>query len=395
MHSTRCIALTADAAAAASHQGDLASYAEQLLNFHWLTSRSRTGQVRVQQRKASKSGRSPDTPLFLHFDLPDFRPRRFVSGLLQFWIGWSLMVSTTKLIDEFRRGWQGISQPSLAFSLSLFALCLLLSTLARWGLAQLRPDVFFTPYLPAIIIATAVSGLRIGVLTTIASGLLGIVINFGDIAADVERVILLVVFWAACGLTIWGLEHYRSVAAQQRENAQRLIQEEEYSKLLINELQHRLKSEGSTIHAVLHQVVERQPQIWSAIDHRLRALSATDDLIGGVDGSGCDIRDLLLSELSPYGRFSLNGEALSLPAKLALALALIFHELATNAVKYGAFSSARGLLRVSWTLSGDRLNVFWDETEGPPVEQLGAPGFGTRLLKSALTSFDGMPRSLI
>jgi two-component sensor histidine kinase len=265
----------------------------------------------------------------------------------------------------------------------------LLSTFARFGLAQIRPDVFFTPYLAAIIITTAVSGLRIGVLTTIASGLLGIVVNFGDTTADVERVILLVVFWAACGLTIWGLEHYRSMAAQQRENARRLIQEEEYRKLLVKELQHRLKNEASTIHAVLHQVLESQPQIWSAIDHRLRALSATDDLIGGVDGSGCDIRDLLLSELSPYGRFSLNGEALFLPAKLAMALALIFHELATNAVKYGAFSSACGLLRVSWTLSGDRLNVFWDETEGPPVEQVGAPGFGTRLLKSVLTSFDG------
>jgi two-component sensor histidine kinase len=89
------------------------------------------------------------------------------------------------------------------------------------------------------------------------------------------------------------------------------------------------------------------------------------------------------------GNCLLSGEALFLPAELAVSLALIFHELATNAVKYGTFSSARGLLQVSWTLSGDRLNVFWNETEGPPVEQVGAPGFGTRLLKSALTPFEG------
>jgi len=80
---------------------------------------------------------------------------------------------------------------------------------------------------------------------------------------------------------------------------------------------------------------------------------------------------------------------LFLPDKLAVSLSLIFHELATNAGKYGAFSTARGLLQVSWTLSGDRLNVTWDETEGPPVEQVGTPGFGTKLLKSALTPFDG------
>jgi len=301
------------------------------------------------------------------------------------------MASTRKLIDEFRRGWHGISQPSLAMGIGFSAICLLLATLFRWGLAQIRPDIFFTPYIPAVFFATAVGGLRLGVLTTIASGLLGIAVNFGDATADSARVILLAIFWAVCGLTIWGLEHYRSMAAQQRANAKRLIQEEEYRKLVVDELQHRLKNKLSTIHAVLHQVLESQPQVWSVIDHRLRALSATDDLIARVDGYGCDIRDLLLSELGPYGhvRFSLNGEALFLPAKPAVSLALIFHELATNAAKYGAFSSARGLLQVSWTLSDDRLSVIWDETEGPTVEQVGAPGFGTRLLKSALTPFDG------
>ena len=123
----------------------------------------------------------------------------------------------------------------------------------------------------------------------------------------------------------------------------------------------------------------------------MRALSATDDLIARVDGSGCDIKDLLLSELGPYGhvRFTLNGDPLFLPAKLAVSLALIFHELATNAGKYGAFSSARGLLQVSWSVSDDRLNITWDETEGPPVGAIGEAGFGTRLLNSALAPFDG------
>ncbi len=175
------------------------------------------------------------------------------------------------------------------------------------------------------------------------------------------------IFLVVCGLTIWGIEHYRSVAAQQREIAKRLIQEEEYRKLVVDELQHRLKNKLSTIHAVLHQVLHDQPEVWANIDHRIRALSATDDLIARVDGSGCDIKDLLLSELGPYGhvRFTLNGDPLFLPAKLAVSLALIFHELATNAGKYGAFASARGLLQVSWSMSDDRLTIVWDENEGP------------------------------
>jgi two-component sensor histidine kinase len=294
-------------------------------------------------------------------------------------------------LDEIRDGWLGISRPPLPFGTGFGAACVALATLARWSLSLIRPDVYFTPYIPAVFFATAVGGARIGMLTALAGGVLGVTVDFGSTPADFARVALLAIFWLVCGLTIWGIEHYRSIASQQREISRRLIEEETYRKLVVDELQHRLKNQLSVIHAVLHQVLDKEPQIWSSVDRRLRALAATDDLIARVDGAGCDIRDLLLSELGPYGhvRFNLNGESLFLPAKLAVSLALIFHELATNAGKYGAFSSPRGLLQVSWTLADDRLNVIWDETEGPPVEQVGAAGFGTKLLKSALTPFDG------
>jgi len=294
-------------------------------------------------------------------------------------------------MDEFRRGWHGVSDVSPLASLGFAASCLALATAARWGLAQIRPDVFFTPYLPAVFFATALGGLRTGVLTAVAASALGIIVNFGNTTADLPRIVLMLIFWVVCGLTIWGVEHYRSIVTRQRQIAKRLIEEESYRKLVVEELQHRLKNKSSTIHAVLHQVLENQPQVWASIDSRIRSLSATDDLIARVDGTGCDIKDLLLSELGPYGhvRFNLNGDRLFLPAKLAVSLALIFHELATNAGKYGAFSSARGLLQVTWTLSDDRLNLTWDETEGPVVDNVGAAGFGTKLLKSALSPFDG------
>jgi two-component sensor histidine kinase len=296
-----------------------------------------------------------------------------------------------KLIDEFRRGWQGISRPSPLFSIGFAATCVGLSTAVRWCLALIRPDVFFTPYFPAVFFATAFGGFRVGIATAIAGATLGLTLNFSDAPVDFARLALLVIYLIVCGLTIWGVEHYRSIASRQRQISKRLIQEEEYRKLVVDELQHRLKNKLSTIHAVLHQILEGHPQIWASIDPRLRALSATDDLIARVDGNGCDLKDLLLSELGPYGhvRFTLNGNPLFLPAKLAVSLALIFHELATNAGKYGAFSSARGLLQVSWSVSDDRLNITWDETEGPPVGAVGEAGFGTKLLKSALGPFDG------
>ncbi|MES2195543.1 MAG: HWE histidine kinase domain-containing protein [Pseudomonadota bacterium] len=296
-----------------------------------------------------------------------------------------------KLIDEFRLAWRGISSPSPLLGIGFAVFCLALSTAARWGLAQIRPDVFFTPYFPAVVFATAFGGFRLGIATALAGGALGMFVSFGGAAADFARLALMAAYLIACGLTIWGVEHYRSIASQQREISRRLIREEEYRKLLVGELQHRLKNKLSTIHAVLHQVLHDRPEIWAGVDQRLRALSRTDDLIAKLDGLGCDIKDLLISELGPYGhvRFTLNGDPLFLPDRLAVSLALIFHELATNAGKYGAFSSPRGLLQVSWRVTDGRLNITWDETEGPPIEDVGAAGFGTKLLKSALTSFDG------
>src|SRR5450756_1706430 len=296
-----------------------------------------------------------------------------------------------KLIDEFRRGWQGTSQPSALFSLGFAAGCVALATAVRWSLSLIRPDVFFTPYLPAVFFATAFSGYRIGIGTALVGGALGVAIDFNRQPADFARLALLIIYLIVCGLTIWGVEHYRSIASRQRDISKRLIQEEEYRKLVVDELQHRLKNKLSTIHAVLHQVLKDKPQVWASIDPRIRALSATDDLIARIDGSGCDIKYLLLSERGPYGHvlFTLNGNPLFLPAKLAVSLALVFHELANIAGKYGAFSAARGLLQVSWSVSDGRLSLSWDETEGPAIETIGKAGFGTKLLKSALGPFDG------
>jgi two-component sensor histidine kinase len=296
-----------------------------------------------------------------------------------------------KWTDEFRRGWQGTSQPSPLFSAGFAASCIVAATAARWGLSLIRPDVPFSPYFPAVFFATAFGGFRIGIATAIVGGALAETLDFGDSPAGMARLALLAIYVMVCSLTIWGVEHYRSIASHHREISKRLIEEEEYRKLVVDELQHRLKNKLSTIHAVLHQVLRNQPQVWTTIDQRIRALSATDELIVHAGGNGCDIKELLHSELGPYDhvRFTLIGNALFLPARLAVSLALIFHELATNAGKYGAFSSSRGLLQVSWSVLDDRLHITWDETEGPAVDAVGKAGFGTKLLNSALKPFDG------
>src|ERR1700690_3076756 len=104
-----------------------------------------------------------------------------------------------KLIDEFRRGWQGTSPPSPLFSIGFAAACLAVSTAARWCLSMIRPDVYFTPYFPAVFFATAFGGYRIGIATAILGGVFGITLNFGDAPTDFARLALLVIFLMVCG----------------------------------------------------------------------------------------------------------------------------------------------------------------------------------------------------
>src|SRR4030088_7111 len=133
-----------------------------------------------------------------------------------------------KLIDEFRLTWQGISRPSPLFSIGFAVFCVALSTAARGCLSLIRPDVFFTPYIPAVVFATAFGGYRIGMVTALAGGTLGVTVNFSDASADFASMALCVIYLMVCGLTIWGIEQYRSMASSQREISKRLIQEEGY-----------------------------------------------------------------------------------------------------------------------------------------------------------------------
>ncbi|WP_315831033.1 sensor histidine kinase [Bradyrhizobium prioriisuperbiae] len=296
-----------------------------------------------------------------------------------------------KWVDELLGSWRGTAEPSAPLIWGFAAACLAASTLIRWGISSLRPDITFTPYFPAVLFATLLGGFRAGVATTIAGACLGYIVHFGDAPSGGAKVALLLIYAAVCALIIWALTHYRTVVGHYRQIADKLATEESYRKLVVDELQHRLKNKVSTVHAVVRQALRAYPEAWERIDGRIRALSATDDLIARTDERGCDLKALLMSELEPYGhvRYTLTGDDVLLPPKLAVSMALVFHELATNAAKYGSFSAPEGLLNVSWELRADRLNVLWDETGGPAVSPPASEGFGIRLLDAALRAFDG------
>ena len=110
-----------------------------------------------------------------------------------------------------------------------------------------------------------------------------------------------------------------------------------------------------------------------------------------TQGQGADLRDLLTIELRVYeaSRVLMAGQAVFLPAKLALSMALLVHELATNAVKYGALSVEGGVVSIHWSVSNHVLELFWRETGGPAVAQPTYRGFGAKLISGALEQFGG------
>jgi two-component sensor histidine kinase len=290
-----------------------------------------------------------------------------------------------------RQIWRGEKDAGPIASGGFVVLCLALATAARWGIAQIRDDVPFTLYIPAVLLTTVFGGLRVGVLAAVLGAVLGYAIGFNGTPTGSAPVALLAIYVVVSSLTMWGAQHYRSIALYYRNLSEQLRKEEAYRQLVVGELSHRLRNSLATVHAVVHQVLLDQPQAWAAVDGRLRALVAADDLISRSDRRGCDIAELLRLETAPYGdsRVTLLGNPLHIPPKLAVSLDLMFHELATNAAKHGALSTPAGFLQISWRMVGDRLSVIWDENNGPPVTQPGKTGFGTRLLASALAAFDG------
>jgi PAS domain S-box-containing protein len=164
--------------------------------------------------------------------------------------------------------------------------------------------------------------------------------------------------------------------------------------LLMGELDHRVKNTLTMVMAICARTAAHERSIedfQKAFSGRIQALAATHTLLSNASWQNLQIKDVLGAELAPFaslssGRIATEGLDIAVDAKTAVSLGLVFHELTTNAVKYGALSVPTGKIAVRRIGVGDdgALGIEWQETGGPLVTQPVSSGFGQTLISRSL-----------
>jgi PAS domain S-box-containing protein len=177
---------------------------------------------------------------------------------------------------------------------------------------------------------------------------------------------------------------------------------EEHQRLLINELNHRVKNTLASVQAIAFQTLKGDLPLAEArasFEARLMALSRAHNLLTEQNWGGARLDRVVADSVEHLagnaGRFDIKGEPLWLAPRAALALAMALHELGTNAAKYGALSTEEGRVSIDWRVGEGRLVLQWVESGGPHVEPPVRRGFGSRLVERGLEADLGGQARLI
>lgn len=168
-------------------------------------------------------------------------------------------------------------------------------------------------------------------------------------------------------------------------------QAERLQRLLMGELNHRVKNVLATVQAIANQSFGRdEPERFKPFSDRLRALAQAHDLLIQRSWEGASLASVVDGVASAFGheRFEIEGPDLHLPPRAVVTLSLALHELATNAAKYGALSVPGGNISIHWACWSETatFQLTWQERGGPTVTPPTETGFGSMLITDALAA---------
>jgi two-component sensor histidine kinase len=172
---------------------------------------------------------------------------------------------------------------------------------------------------------------------------------------------------------------------------------EEQLRLLVAELDHRVKNALATVNAVVSRtqdVSAANGDFAASLQGRIRSMAATHELLSSRRWDGVPLSELIQRELSPYAggnNTAVRGPDVTFSPRAGQAVSMVLHELTTNAAKYGAFSVQDGQVSACWhhirNANADaRIAIEWQETGGPPVRAPETSGFGVEVIRDLITS---------
>jgi two-component sensor histidine kinase len=292
-------------------------------------------------------------------------------------------------LSWWRELWHGGLQPRSPSSF-LFALaCVAIATLVRTGLGEISSaSAVFAPYYSATLVAALVGGWRAGAIAALSGALAALWLfvppDWQSHAFDREWFVSYFLFAISSVVIVWAAKSYRDLLWRLRE-------EQDRRALLNHELAHRIRNTLTIVQSVIGQTLRDQPAALVKLNDRIAALAATNDLLVQSCWRGAYLRKILAGEFAPYdpARFHLEGIDFECPTEVATVLALVFHELTTNAAKYGALSTPHGRISLTWAKHGERVNFEWIESGGPQPIAPRREGFGSTLLRKGLQQFGG------
>jgi two-component sensor histidine kinase len=282
---------------------------------------------------------------------------------------------------SLRHLWAGSPQAYI-----VAVLCVGVAVLARWTLGFAGDELAPFPIcLAAAVLASLLGGLGPGLAAALLVVLADWFMRSGRfVPFGAGEIINFTAWLAAAGLSAWAAGRYRQLS-------ERCRSQDDLQAIVIDELRHRLKNKTSTIQAIIGLHLRDNPARCDQIFKALAAVNAADNLVTAGGGKAAGLADILREELAPYepSRVAITGPDVRLPSRLATTMALVLHELTTNAAKYGALSTCRGRLAIAWSVTARQLKFTWREADGPEVVPPVRRGFGTRLFSRALAPFGG------
>src|SRR5690606_19524516 len=167
-----------------------------------------------------------------------------------------------------------------------------------------------------------------------------------------------------------------------------LAESESHQRVLIDELNHRVKNMLAVVISIAQQTLERTPSkeaFGEALIGRLHAMARAYGTLSRENWKPVSTETLIRQELEPFdtSAITFDGPPVEVPPQIGLPIGMVVHELATNAVKYGALSKPAGRVTVSWDLGSDDglFRLSWREKDGPVVEVPDEEGFGLKLIR--------------